>query len=939
MRRAELARDLVRAANAATRKRLLTQNRRLADIRLAREISKICYAAWTVEPVKARRAASAMRCLAKINHQDEIEATAFWVSGISDLTTARFESAIANLDKAAEIFTRIGRLSDAAQTNVAKLLALAMLGRYDEAVATGQKALKIFVGEGNDLAAGKIEMNLSNVVSRQSLNHEAEKYCKSARRRFVKCGDDTWRILSENGLANIYAELNDFDKADRYYRMALEGARAKKMHVTEAEVEASIGNLAMVRGRYAEALNFLELSRQKYNELGLPHQSAIADLEIADIYSELNLGNEAVKIYERVTRSFCRLKLPAEEASARHNYGRTATSLGERPTAARELRKALKLFERLKNQSGQTSVLLSLLKLAIDKSDHSGARLYLDQISAAGISENPRHTIRLNLLEGELLRQTGKFGEAVKKLSEGHLLAKKNRHMNAMQFALNALGTIAVSQGETAIAISYFTKAINVIENLRFPLASEEMSMAFFASKLAPYENLTHLLLTKNKVAAAFRVVESGRSRSLLDAMPDSLDPSSAVPKKLQEESRELRAELNFSYKRFDSSAGPEMHRLANDINRLEAKLAKTLREINNLALSKPNSRRHQNGEFSLRRLQKQLDDSTTIIEYVEFQGKISAFVISGKKIRFVRDLTTSRQVGQSLEELHFQFGSLRYGNIQLGRFMDSLKARADECLKQLYDQLLRSIEPEITGNRLIIVPVGILNYVPFHALHSGGGGGGGRYVIERFETNYAPSAGVWSALQERPVRKIRNSLLVGYADERIPLVEDEIRKIQTILPDPATLVGNAASFSNFLENASKFDLIHLACHGKFRAENPMFSSLHLADGWVTVRDICSQRLRARLVTLSSCETGLSKVFAGDEILGLARGFLTAGADTLVVSLWTVNDAAAGHLMSDFYKNLQRGETIGASLRTAQMAFVERREHPFYWSPFVLMGK
>ena len=125
----------------------------------------------------------------------------------------------------------------------------------------------------------------------------------------------------------------------------------------------------------------------------------------------------------------------------------------------------------------------------------------------------------------------------------------------------------------------------------------------------------------------------------------------------------------------------------------------------------------------------------------------------------------------------------------------------------------------------------------------------------------------------------------------------------------------------------------------KFRAENPMFSSLHLADGWVTVRDICSQKLRARLVTLSACETGLNKIFAGEEILGLARGFLTAGADTIVVSLWAVNDAAAGHLMRDFYCNLQRGESISASLRKAQMAFVERGEHPFFWSPFVLIGK
>jgi CHAT domain-containing protein len=118
-----------------------------------------------------------------------------------------------------------------------------------------------------------------------------------------------------------------------------------------------------------------------------------------------------------------------------------------------------------------------------------------------------------------------------------------------------------------------------------------------------------------------------------------------------------------------------------------------------------------------------------------------------------------------------------------------------------------------------------------------------------------------------------------------------------------------------------------------------MFSSLHMADGWITVHDICSQSLKAELVTLSACETGLSKIFAGDEILGLARGFLTAGASSLIVSLWTVNDEAAGKLMTDLYTFLQRGRSIASSLRDAQLAFIARGDHPYLWSPFVLIGR
>ena len=152
-------------------------------------------------------------------------------------------------------------------------------------------------------------------------------------------------------------------------------------------------------------------------------------------------------------------------------------------------------------------------------------------------------------------------------------------------------------------------------------------------------------------------------------------------------------------------------------------------------------------------------------------------------------------------------------------------------------------------------------------------------------------------------------------------------------------MTGSDATFANYTENAPAADILHLACHGQFRSENPLFSSLHLADGSVTVRDICAQNLNAELVTLSACETGLNKIFAGDEILGLARGFLAAGAKSLVLSLWTVSDEATTELMKNFYTNLQRGESVSASLRLAQLDFIKNNSHPYFWSPFMVIGR
>ena len=132
---------------------------------------------------------------------------------------------------------------------------------------------------------------------------------------------------------------------------------------------------------------------------------------------------------------------------------------------------------------------------------------------------------------------------------------------------------------------------------------------------------------------------------------------------------------------------------------------------------------------------------------------------------------------------------------------------------------------------------------------------------------------------------------------------------------------------------------IHIAAHGIFRADNPMFSSLRLGDTWLNLFDIFNLQLGAELTTLSACETGMSAVSEGDELLGLARGFLYAGAPSLVVSLWTVNDRSTAQLMRRFYEGLRDGLTKCHALRLAILEVKTNFPHPYYWAPFILLGK
>ena len=117
-----------------------------------------------------------------------------------------------------------------------------------------------------------------------------------------------------------------------------------------------------------------------------------------------------------------------------------------------------------------------------------------------------------------------------------------------------------------------------------------------------------------------------------------------------------------------------------------------------------------------------------------------------------------------------------------------------------------------------------------------------------------------------------------------------------------------------------------------------MFSALKLADGWLNFYDIFNLDLQAELVTLSACETGMNEVFPGDELFGLMRGFLYAGAPSLIVSLWMVNDRSTAELMRGLYGGLRQGLSKRAALRQAQMAVKEKHHHPYFWAPFILMG-
>jgi CHAT domain-containing protein len=162
---------------------------------------------------------------------------------------------------------------------------------------------------------------------------------------------------------------------------------------------------------------------------------------------------------------------------------------------------------------------------------------------------------------------------------------------------------------------------------------------------------------------------------------------------------------------------------------------------------------------------------------------------------------------------------------------------------------------------------------------------------------------------------------------------------LRGILPNAKLFVGQAASEAALKSHGATSRIVHIATHGYFRQDNPMFSSIRLGDSYLSLYDLYHFKLPAELVVLSGCATGRNTVTPGDELMGLVRGLLQAGAQSLMLSLWDVHDASTRDFMIAFYSRLAQGMPKPRALQAAMAEIRQSHPHPYYWAPFSLIGK
>jgi CHAT domain-containing protein len=689
----------------------------------------------------------------------------------------------------------------------------------------------------------------------------------------------------------------------------------------------------------------------------MPHESATVELELADAYLELNLAPEAAAIYARLAMTFAELSMRAEQARALANHGRACLLLG-RIDQARSLLAEGRLFYAAEgNVVGEALVTLTEAQLDYRQSDYvaaaSAAARAAAPLAAAGTWGR---LLLARWLHGEAIRMLGRDDEARALLESALREAGRRSVPQVAQRCYISLGLLAEAAGDFEGAEAAFQRAISLTEELRAPLPAEEFRTAFVADKLTPYTAMARLCLAKaQRAGEALEYVERARARALVDMLGGALRfrprPRDSFEAELLGRLAELQEELNWFYSQINRSPGSDTPRSAAAMEELYAaareresqvleitrqiqqrSLAQTVGEHNAVPPSLPPPPHAQS--LDVAGLQRDLGSDTALVEYFSLDGELLAFVVTDEGVEVIRHLGREDQIQVAVAQLRFQIDALRYGVEHLRAHMHQLTSRAWHYLRALYDSLLSPIEPRLGARRLVVVPHHALHYVPFHALCDESG-----YLIERREVCCAPSAAVLHHCLARPRSPLRRALLLGVGDAQTPRVRNEVASLAPLFHEPVALLDSQATLAELHARAPAADVLHLACHGYFRPDNPLFSSLRLADGWLTVRDAYDLDLKCNLAVLSACETGVSAVAPGDELIGLARGFFSAGAPALLVSLWRVDDQTTADLMASFYQRLRAGDGPAAALRHAQRELLERHPHPFFWSPFVLLGR
>lgn len=804
-------------------------------------------------------------------------------------------------------------------------------------------------------------------------------------------------------VGQYYMAQNALPESEQNYRQALAIWRDLNNPAEQAGILIMLGFIEFRRGEWADCISFLTQAQGMIDERADPRGMGQISSALAEAFNENGMPENGLVQHQRALDYYRRTNNAHLVAMATWGIGATHYLLKNYSEAIANLNQVLAGLEEGDSLQAQCYEYLGRVYLSTDQYDLARQNLSsaLDLYTRAG---NPLEAAQVRGLLGQLSENLGQPGRAREYYKQALAAFTKLSHAVNQAAVYFALGRLEMKNGDYEAAKDYLRQSIDVMENLRRVPASSDLTAAFSATVHERYATYIECLMREHRAqpsqrldARAFEISESARGRSLAELLrATSTNLMPGLDPKLAEQEKQIRqtlrvkedykmALLRGAYKK------EELDAVAAELARLEAQYQQVMEPIKARYPSYEQMTRPVS--WDLRRIQEQVvaDDQTVLVEYSLGADRSYAWVVTRDDIKSY-ELPAQRLITEAAQKV-YNLLATRPGSDDAGQLTSGAHELATMILSPFAAELRHR-------RRVIVVADGALNYIPFQVLPASTADG--EPFVADYEVVNAPSASILGGLRQEAARRRPAPKVLAAFGNPVFASDYALRKetggasllaVQTVEAarwrsalrdielngdsfDPSVikpLFYARRELSNLREVAggevfvaedfaatrdqlldadlTQYAILHFATHGLLDPKHPENSGMvlstvgsdgHERNGFVGLQDIYAIRAPVDLVVLSACRTALGKDVRGEGLLGLTRGFMYAGASSVVASLWKVDDEATAELMKQFYTNLlQKRMPPAAALRAAQNSIRERPEwrSPFYWAAFTLQGE
>ena len=761
----------------------------------------------------------------------------------------------------------------------------------------------------------------------------AEPLCKRALASLEKAlGPDHPDIATSlNNLAALYSDLGDYSKAEPLFKRAL-AVREKILGPNHPDVATSLNGLALMYDHLGDYTNakplYIRALAISEKALGPDHPDVAASLNnLAALYSALGDYSKAEPLYNRA------LAIYEKTLSPDHQY---VTIVNEHLSS------------------------LYLLEGRIDEAFKWFKR-----------KDVPQGLGKCYLVRREYKKALKEYQRSLNRTSK--LTQNRFIIVDHIGLALSYEGL-----GAYARARKSFKNAIDIIEVQWYTL-SLSARKTFMAgrvganfTRLDAYEGMVRVIIKEKKSRyqkEALLYAESVKSRTFLEILAaKGAKGTGKTDQEILKKDRRFQMDITVKKKRIAKLEELGAKAPKGDKEQVEKELNKILQDYEQFI----NEVKLQDTELAslvtvqttpVEKIQALLDPSTTLLEYFTTKDKTYAWLITTnditvqelnignkKLLAMVNDLllpNISNNIRRREEVVTIPTGGIQ-DKTSDNKERNRNREQFIKGTREFYNSIFRPVENKIHTKGLIVVPHGVLHKVPFAALSDGE-----KLMVDKYAISTVPSSTTIQYIVGK--RSKNNGQFLAFANPAVEYVlapflknaENEVENIKKLFQKKMVHIRKDATETRAKQESDSPDVIHFACHGEFNDKQPMQSGLLLAksednDGILQVHELFGLNLKnVNLIVLSACDTALSKIQGGDDLVGLSRGFIYAGTPSLMATLWQVDDRSTSMLMERFYENwLQKGLSKPEALRQAQLSIksMPGYEHPYYWAPFIIIG-